>query len=79
MNDDQIAERNFLRLASERGKFAISVTANMSQAAHDALERLQLRDWIRLIDVSPIATQPGLYRIFMLCPPALVFLRETAN
>jgi hypothetical protein len=82
MTDDEVAELGLLRLASEKGKFAVSIRRNMSQADQDALERLQLREWIKLIDVTPIWLSEGrgdLFRIFMLTPPALAFLRKHAS
>jgi hypothetical protein len=79
MNADQRAERKLLRLASEKGKFVVSITAAMTEETQGALERLQLREWIRLIDVTPIGPKPRLYRVFLLTKPALEFLSRTAD
>ncbi len=59
-------EMKFLRLASERGKFALSVTNEHTQEQQDALESLMEKGWIRLIDVTMISSLPGLFRIFQL-------------
>ncbi len=67
MASDHEEEMKFLALANEKRKFAISITAELGEAGQKALERLQTRGWIRLIDVSMIAARPGqLFRIFLL-------------
>jgi hypothetical protein len=79
MTPDQSEELKILRLASGKGKFAIPVGARMGPSAQFALERLQERDWIRLIDLAPLASMPGLYRVFLLTKPALAFLKKSAS
>lgn len=81
MTAEEKAELELLKLSSEKGKFAIAVGYPMSQEQQDALERLQLRDWIRLIDVSTIEHDKKfrLFRVFMLTPPALDFLKRQSN
>jgi hypothetical protein len=79
MTDDEAEELKLLKLSSEKGKFAINVGTRMSQAAQLALERLQEREWIKLIDVTPIASQSGIFRVFLLTKPALAFLKRQSN
>ncbi len=70
LNDDE-EELELLKLANEHGKFAIPIlTQPLSEPKQLALERLQQRRWITLIDVTPIANMTGLYRIFLLSPEA---------
>ena len=71
MTDDEREELKLLRLSSEKGKFAVGISYPMAAPAQAALERLQEREWIRLIDVTPIAESPGVYRVFLLMKPAL--------
>lgn len=53
-------------------KFCIEIAQRVSEDQQAALERLQLRDWVRLIDISPVATMPGkLFRIFRVMPVAV--------
>ena len=62
----QAAEQKLLGMANGLGKFAIAVGARLTDAEQLALERLQLDDRVRLIDVSTIAEMPGhLFRVFM--------------
>jgi hypothetical protein len=86
MTDDQREELKLLRLASEKGTFAIGLGANMGKDQQFALERLQIREWIKLIDVTPIAAGRTLatggvpvYRVFLLAKPALAFLKRQSN
>lgn len=73
---DQAEERKLLELANENGKLAIQYGFMPSPAAQLALERLQMRRWIQLIDLSPIQTtgdgRP--MRIFLVNAEALHFL-----
>jgi hypothetical protein len=73
---EQAAELGFLSLCSEFGKFAVQVGAQLTPEQQGALERLQARRWITLIDVTPIANMQGLFRVFLLAEPAWAFLRE---
>lgn len=80
-------ELAILQRANEKGKFAIPVISNvLSNEADSALERLQLREWIRLIDVTFISPSPmpqlpphAVYRVFMLTPQALAWMRRFSN
>jgi hypothetical protein len=72
---EQVAELEFLRLTSEFGKFAVSVGARLTSDQQGALERLQVRRWITLIDVTPLPIEPGLFRVFLLEEPARAWLR----
>ncbi len=76
------AEEDILRLATpDTHKFAIQLGYTPEQDIQDALERLMLRDWIRLIDVSPTwtATSDGrLMRVFRVMPDALEWLATRA-
>ena len=83
LTDEQRHELAILRLATQGGVFAVAVgRPSVDGEFQFALERLQKRRWISLIDVTPIATSevPGaIYRIFLLSPEALEFLRATAS
>jgi hypothetical protein len=81
MTEEQEAELKMLGYASEKGKFALSVTAKLSKDEQEALERLQLREWIKLIDIAPLFTGEGfrLVRVFMLTAPALAWLKKTSS
>lgn len=53
-------------------KFCIEIAQRVSEDQQAALERLQLRDWIRLIDISPVAAMPGkIFRVFRVMPVAV--------
>jgi hypothetical protein len=56
----------------ENHKMGIEIGCPLQAALQEALERLQIRDWIRLIDVSPIAALRGkILRIFRVMPDAV--------
>ena len=76
MTPEEQAELRILMLANEKHKFAISVAADLTLEETAALERLQLRSWIKLIDVSSIAAALGVYRIFMIMPSAINWMRK---
>lgn len=69
MTEDE-AELSVLKLATpDTGKFGISVTIDWSLDQQHALERLQLADHVRLIDVSFVSTPEArgqLMRVFLL-------------
>lgn len=76
MSPDEQAELDVLKMATENGKLALQIGANFGQAKQAALQRLQLRQWLTLIDVSPIAEHPDrLFRIFLASESALSWLR----
>jgi hypothetical protein len=86
MTDDERAELDLLRLASEKATFGIALGAAIGKEKQFALERLQKREWIRLIDVTPIAavraSEGGgvpVFRVFLLMKPALAFLKRHSN
>jgi hypothetical protein len=78
MTDEEMDELALLKLANETGKFAIQIGLTKHQLA---LERLQVRRWVSLIDVTPIAERPGmLFRIFLASPAAMAWrTRATMN
>ena len=71
--EEEDAERELLSLMTrDTHKFAIAVDFQLTQAQQHALERLQLRDWIRLIDVSVISVSYGkIVRVFRVMPEAV--------
>lgn len=80
LDDDEFDVLSFM--TPDTKKFVIPLGAVPDQGHQDALERLMMRDWIRLIDVSPAPTSGrGLYRIFRVMPEAVEwfnsFSRET--
>jgi len=59
-------------MTADTKKFIVEIGQALSQPQQEALERLQLRDWIRLIDVSPVANIPGrMFRVFRVMPVAV--------
>jgi hypothetical protein len=72
---DREDEYEVLRyMTSDTHKFVIPVGFTLPQHLQNALERLMLRDWIRLIDVSPTPTAIGdnrLMRVFRVMPEAV--------
>lgn len=72
------AEYAVLSLFSEDGHlFGATIGGSIMPAENQqAFERLQLRDWIRLIDIKPMAG-PGtvLIRLFMAMPDAVAWHR----
>ena len=65
MTEDE-ADLKLFSLASEKRKFAIAVGHFPGQDLQDALERAQVRDHVRLIDVSTVSATLSLMRVFML-------------
>lgn len=62
------ALKMFRGLANEHGKFAIELGAHLKPDEQAELERMQLAGEIRLIDVSGISVEPGVFRIFQFTP-----------
>jgi len=59
-------------MTADTKKFVVEIGQALSQPQQDALERLMLRDWIRLIDISPIGSMPGkIFRVFRVMPVAV--------
>lgn len=86
MTPEQEAERDILSLASEKWKFGLGLTvdldAKFGAGRQEAFERLQEREWIRLIDVSFVATmgaQGQAIRIFLIMPPAREWMKSIAS
>lgn len=75
MTQEERAEYKVLALMTpDTHKFAIQVNYPLSEEKQQALERLQLRDWIRLIDVADVSAFPGvLMRIFLVMPQAVTW------
>lgn len=63
--DDQ-CDLEVLSKASDSGKFAVPMGAYLPAPTQLALERAQINEWVRLIDVSPIRALDGIMRVFML-------------
>jgi hypothetical protein len=75
MTEDEKAEFEILSLMTpDTHKFAIGILPFPAHIQF-ALERLQLRDWIRLIDISPVSAteKPILCRIFRAMPEAIAW------
>jgi hypothetical protein len=79
--DELRAEREVLNMRSEKYTFAIELGKPMLPISQQfALERLQRREWLRLIDLSPVAAYPNkLFRVFLVTEQAREWLRKTAN
>jgi hypothetical protein len=75
MTSNERAEYELLQLAAPDGKFAIGV--GFPQPNQSALDRLQRRQWIALVDISAILTNPeaGLMRIFLASDVAMEWFR----
>ena len=54
-------------------KLGVAMNAAMFPPENAALAWLQMEDWLRLIDVSPVAPS-GVARIFVLTRPAIIWL-----
>jgi hypothetical protein len=79
MTDDEQAEWDLLKMANAKGKFAVGIGAD-NQRLGQALERLLVRRWVTLIDVSPIKFDPGrLYRIFLATDEAMIWFRRSRS
>lgn len=75
MTPEECEEYRFLMMMTkETHKFAISVQVVLEPDRQHALERLQLKDWIRLIDVSMVAASHGqVMRVFKVMPEAVAW------
>ena len=64
------------RMTPGTHKIGVPIIADLSAEQQFALERLQLRDWVRLIDVSVASGVPGhLLRIFRVMPAAVAWFQ----
>ena len=81
LTDDQQAELTILKLSTaDTHKFVVGLASPREPRLRFALERLQIRDWIRLIDVDVVSAHPGkLFRVFMLTEPAILWLDQQNN
>lgn len=74
MSEDE-ADAEVLGMTNELGKMAIEVGLIPTPPLQQALERLLLRGWLRLMDVTPIAQEPGrLFRVFVATDEAQAWL-----
>lgn len=81
MTPDESVELEIMNLATATtNKVVVKVDAYLGPERQSALERLQLRGWLRLIDVASInATHGALARIFVLSPAALKWRDDPAS
>lgn len=71
-------EWEIIKLANDKGKFAIELGATIDH--QDGLESLLLRRWVTLIDVSPTSLFPRkLFRVFLLSPEAMEWRTAMQN
>lgn len=75
LTEDERAEKEILDLMTpDTKKFGIEIGYKLTQSQQDALERLQLRDWIRLIDISPVTAGGWMpLRVFRVMPDAVAW------
>lgn len=78
MTPEQREEYNWLALATEdTHKFGLAIGYPVTLAQQEALERLQLRGWIQLIDVTTTAESLGsIVRVFKVAPTALMWYAD---
>lgn len=77
MDKAELYEFELLKMASEKSKFAIALSYKSTPEQQLALERLQDKEWVKLIDVSPLAYGPPgvIFRVFKVQPEALNWYR----
>lgn len=77
VTDDE-ADLRLLRLANEKGKFALSLGTIPDEPIQRAFERGIDAEWFRFVDISPLATVPGrgLFRVFKLTEAGAVRLLD---
>ena len=65
---DDSADLELLKLANEKGKFAIQLGYRLEPYMQFALERGMDSEWFTLVDISPVSVVPGsgYLRIFRL-------------
>ena len=78
MTDDEAAEYTVLKMANDKGKFAVQVGTRMNTVADQfALERLQERGWVNLIDITPLAHgTTAMFRVFLASKAAMTWFRQ---
>lgn len=79
MTTDERNELRLLQTANDAGVFALGLTTALSPMQQQALERLQRRRWLSLMDVTMIAAGPGYYRLFLLSEVAILWLRDNTQ
>lgn len=69
LTDTEKEDMRLFDLANEKGKFALEIGLPDAVIQY-ALERAQINDWVRLIDVTPLANAPSgvVLRVFLLTP-----------
>ena len=73
------ADWEILKLANEKGKFALELALNIGADRQEALERGMDNDWWAFIDVTPLANAPArLMRVFKLTPVGWVRRNDLA-
>lgn len=73
LTSEQEAEFDILARASATHKFAVPFGVLPGERLQEAFDRLQTREWIRLIDLwpPPVAhPEAGLFRVFLVTQPA---------
>jgi hypothetical protein len=77
MDREERARFDLLKAMTDKGKFAAEVGMALSPVRQDALEWMQLNGWITLIDVTPLASDPGkLFRVFLASEDARSWYRK---
>lgn len=81
MTREEQYEFNVLKLANDAGKLALEFGILFKDKEHQfALERLQLRRWLTLIDLAPATlaqtSRPALLRIFLASEEAMTWFRQ---
>ena len=80
MMESEKAEFDILKMANENGKFGIELAIGvLSEQLQFALERLQIRRWVTLIDITPIAASVAgirVMRIFLASDEAMRWFRS---
>ena len=83
MMENEMEELELLRLMTkDTHKFALPINYPLTPGQQAALERLMLRDWIRLIDISRIANSDypsTLCRVFRVMPEAVAWYESKWN
>ena len=77
MTEEQQAEYAVLKATTDDGVFALEVGAMFEdQKIQTALERMQYRGWVRLLDISQLSAKPGLFRVFKASDEAMTWYRS---
>jgi hypothetical protein len=75
MTNEEREEYELLQLADPQGVFAVGVGLIVPQMKQSALDRLQRRHWIALVEIGAISSDGRLMRIFMVSEAALEWFR----